>query len=81
MPPLLCDGSPGLLDAACATSSSTEIQTIPITLAATASNGVPVAGAGNLETPGAEDVYTFFGDKRADGLSPGLWQFVDQPSL
>ncbi len=38
------------------------------------SNGVPVAGAGNLETPGATDTYTFTGTASQvvnfDGLNP-----------
>jgi hypothetical protein len=33
----------------------------PIQLGATITNGVPAAGAGNLEVPGAEDRYTFSG--------------------
>ena len=35
------------------------IQTYPISLGTTVSNGVPAVGAGNLEAAGAEDVYTF----------------------
>jgi hypothetical protein len=34
-------------------------QTFLIALGATVSNGVPAVGAGNLETPGVHDVYTF----------------------
>jgi hypothetical protein len=37
------------------------LQTFAYTIGNTVSNGVPGAGAGNIETPGAEDNYTFSG--------------------
>ncbi len=36
-------------------------QTFPIAIDDTVSDGVPGVGAGNIETPGAQDVYTFTG--------------------
>ena len=36
-------------------------QAFTYALGSTVSNGVPAAGAGNLETPGAVDTYTFTG--------------------
>jgi hypothetical protein len=47
----------------------------------TVSNGVPVAGAGNLETPGSSDVYTFSATAgqvvNFDGLNPCGGGFPD----
>ncbi len=44
-----------------AAQSATGVVTVvfPLTLDATVTNGVPYAGAGNLESPGAQDVYAF----------------------
>lgn len=41
-------------------------QTFPITIGATVSDGVPAAGAGHIEVPGASDHYTF---QATDGQS------------
>ena len=43
-------------------------QTFGYTVGNTVSNGVPAAGAGNIETPGAQDRYTFTGSRGPEGL-------------
>ncbi len=54
---------------------------VAIAVGDTVSNGVPVAGAGNIETPGASDVYTFTGTASQvvdfDGLNPCGGGFPD----
>jgi hypothetical protein len=54
---------------------------VAINVGDTVSNGVPVAGAGNIETPGASDRYTFAGTANQvvnfDGLNPCGFGFPD----
>ena len=54
---------------------------VAIAIGNTVSNGVPVAGAGNLETPGSSDVYTFSATANQvvnfDGLNPCGFGFPD----
>src|SRR5205814_996063 len=59
----------------------------PIAIGDTVTNGVPGSGAGNIETPGAQDIYTFtatpgeavfFSELNAvDCISPLQWRLVD----
>ncbi len=59
--------------------------TFAIAIGDTVSNGVPGAGAGNIETPGVRDIYTFsaspgqsvFFDYQAGGTSALTWKLVD----
>lgn len=60
--------------------------TFPIAIGDTVSNGVPAAGAGNIETPGALDIYTFsasagqvvFFDLLDGGRATWTWRLVDE---
>ncbi|MBL9138502.1 MAG: Ig-like domain-containing protein [Verrucomicrobiales bacterium] len=62
---------------------------IPLALGDTVSNGIPAAGAGNIETPGALDVYTFtalagqvvFFDLLEDGRASWGWRLVDETGV
>jgi predicted secreted protein len=60
-------------------------QVFPINLGDTVNPGLPAAGAGNLETPGALDVYTFeatagqvvFFDLLSGGTGRTVWELID----
>jgi hypothetical protein len=62
---------------------------IPIAIGDTVSNGVPVAGAGNIETPGTLDAYTFsaaagqvvFFDLLEGGTAAWIWRLVDEAGV
>lgn len=64
-------------------------QTFPIAIGDTVSSGVPADGAGNLEAPGALDVYTFtatpgqevFFDLQEGGSASWHWRLVDEDGL
>lgn len=63
-----------------------ETPAFPITIGGSVSNGVPATGAGNLESPGVQDVYTFqaapgqvvYVDLQAGGTAALLWRLTDE---
>ncbi len=61
-------------------------QSFAIAIGSTVANGVPKAGAGNIESPGAKDIYTFtaaagasvyFDSQSTSGVSLTTWKCTD----